>query len=139
MAKESIATAPKSRPRRSPVGHRDRLTVHDQDPNYVYRWVNGTEGTGDRVGLFESMGYEKVPRGTHRIGNQRVNVASGLGSDETLPGGQGTTMVLMRQKKEFYVADQLEKAAENKSRLSAIHKVPDGFYGKVSTGNTPEE
>ena len=133
MRTEKVTKEPKGRPQRSPVSHRDRLRVYEQDPNYVYRWVWSKEGVGDNVGLREEQGYEIVPNGTHRIGNQRVSTAAPVGSATTIPAGDGAQLILMRILKEYYDEDQDRKVAENTERMKAMLKVPDGFYGKITT------
>lgn len=134
MNETKVTKGPKGRPSRKPVGHRDRLVVHDQDPNYIYRWVLESDETTDRVGWFESMGYEIVPKGTHRIGNQRVSEPSGQGTAETLSAGGGAKLILMRILKEWYDEAQEAKAAEQRERMKAVHQVSNGFYGRITSG-----
>jgi len=130
--KEPIAKAPSGRPSRQPVGLRNRMTVQDQDPNYHYRWVSDSDKTGDRIEQFKAAGYEVVPRGTHKVGNSRVQAASPEGSVETLSVGGGITGVLMRQKKEFYDEDQAAKQERVDATEESLRKPTlDGQYGHV--------
>lgn len=135
MSKDAIAKAPSGRPNRMPVGFRNRLQVLNQDPNYFYRWVNANLDGGDRVGIFENAGYEKVPKGTHRIDNGRVSTPGPLGDFETMPGGDGDTLVLMRIKREWYDEDQLEKQKIVDEKEAHQKRTPDGFYGKITNSN----
>lgn len=130
MAEKTINKAPSGRPERKPVGFRNRLAVYDQDPNYVYRWVNTNADGGDRIIIMEQAGYEKVPKSTHRTDTGRVD-ASALGSFETAPGGGGDTLVLMRIPREWYEEDQKAKQARVDELDSAQKRTPDGFYGKI--------
>lgn len=130
MTEKTVNKAPSGRPTRKPVGHRNRLTVLDKDPNYEYRWVNTNASGGDRVLIMEEAGYEKVAKSTQRA-NGRVD-ASPLGSFETTPGGGGDTLVLMRQKKEWYTEDQKEKQKRVDETDVAQKRTPDGFYGKIA-------
>jgi hypothetical protein len=131
MTEKTVNKAPSGRPNRKPVGFRNRLAVHDQDPNFVYRWVNTNADGGDRVTILEESGYEKVAKSAVRTGNGRVE-ASPLGGTETIPGGGGDTLVLMRQKKEWYEEDQKAKQARVDELDRAQKKTPEGFYGKIS-------
>ncbi len=132
MSKDAIAKAPRGRPQRQPVGFRNRLTVLDQDPNYVYRWVNSSFDGGDRIAIFEQAGYEKVPKRTHRIDNGRVSTPTPLGDFETLPGGAGDTLVLMRIPKEYYDEDFAAKQSIVDEKEPGKRN-PDGFYGSITT------
>ena len=133
MTEKTVNKAPSGRPKRQPVGLRNRLTVVDKDPNYEYRWVNANADGGDRPAILAESGYEFVPKSTTRKANVRVNDAGPLGSYETTPGGGGDTMVLMRQKKEYYEEDQVAKQARVDELDRAQHKTPEGFYGSVSS------
>jgi hypothetical protein len=131
MTEKTVNKAPSGRPNRKPVGFRNRLTVYDQDPNFVYRWVNTNADGGDRVSILEEAGYEKVAKSDVRTGNGRIE-ASPLGTTESIPGGGGDTLVLMRQKKEWYEEDQKAKQARVDDLDRAQKKTPEGFYGKIS-------
>lgn len=130
MTEKTVNKAPSGRPQRKPVGHRNRLTVHDKDPEYVYRWVNTAADGGDRVAILSESGYEPVQKSAQRQGTGRVE-ASPLGSVETVPGGGGDTLLLMRQKREYYEEDQKAKQARVDELDVAQKRTPDGFYGKI--------
>jgi hypothetical protein len=131
MTEKTVNKAPSGRPKRQPVGHRNRLTVADKDPNYVYRWVNANADGGDRPAILAESGYEFVPKSQARKANVRVSDAGPLGTYETTPGGSGDTLVLMRQKREYYDEDQVAKQARVDKTEAAQKKRPDDFYGKV--------
>jgi len=103
------ASAPQ-RPRRTPVSSRNRLSVRNQEPGYVYRIVNDVDA---RVEDLMERGYEvctKESVGT--IGDRRVDNASSLGSVSHFSVGKGIKAVVMRQKEEYYKEDQQMKQAE---------------------------
>ena len=131
MTEKTVNKAPSGRPKRQPVGFRNRLAVHDKDPNYVYRWINTNADGGDRVDIMKDAGYELVEKSAKRAANGRVD-ASPLGGFETTPGGSGDTLVLMRQRKEYYQEDQQAKQSRVDELDKAQKRTPDGFYGKIA-------
>lgn len=132
--KEAISKAPSGRPKREPVGLRNRLKVHNEDPNYVYRWVVDYDGTGDRIEQFKEAGYEVCPKGLHKVGDNRVSIPTAEGSSEVLSVGGGQKAVLMRQPKEYYDEDQKAKAERVKNSEEALKKPNlDGSYGNKIT------
>jgi len=133
MTEKTVNKAPSGRPKRQPVGHRDRLTVNDQDPNYVYRWVNANADGGDRPAILQESGYEFVSKSESRRSNIRVSDAGALGAFETTPGGGGDTLVLMRQKREYYEEDQAAKQGRVNLTEQAQHRTPDGLYGSITS------
>lgn len=104
--KEPIAKAPRGRVSRPPIGQRNRLSVRDQEPGFVYRIVNDVD---DRVHLMQEQGYEIVSN--TKVGDKRVDLPSSAGSASVISVGQGTKAVVMRQRKEFYDEDQAAKAS----------------------------
>lgn len=133
MTEKTVNKAPSGRPKRQPVGHRNRLTVVDKDPNYVYRWVNASADGGDRPAILAESGYEYVQKSSVREGNIRVANGGPLGAYETTPGGGGDTLVLMRQKREYYEEDQASKQQRVDLTDRAQHRTPDGLYGSITT------
>lgn len=133
MTEKTVNKAPSGRPKRQPVGLRNRLTVADQDPNYVYRWVNANADGGDRPAILQESGYEYVPKSDSRRANIRVSDAGALGAYETTPGGGGDTLVLMRQKREYYEEDQAAKQERVTATEKAQHRTPDGLYGSITS------
>ena len=104
--KEPIAKAPRGRVSRTPIGQRNRLSVRDQEPGFVYRIVNDVD---DRVHLMQEQGYEIVSN--TKVGDKRVDLPSSAGSASVISVGPGTKAVVMRQRKEFYDEDQAAKAS----------------------------
>jgi len=104
MTKE--LNAPVGRVRRNSIGTRNRLSVKDQDPNYVYRIVNVND---DRVEQFIEQGYEIV---NTKVGDKRVDAGTPIGSTAQISVGNGTKAVVMRQRKDFYKEDQDAKQKE---------------------------
>lgn len=132
MERELKKTSSSERPRRTPVGQRNRISVQDRDPNYQYRVVNvNLENDPDRIKRFEEAGYEVVPKekaGT--IGDSKVDNPSALGSAGLISVGQGTKAVLMRIRKDWYQEDQAAKQAEIDATEQRSQK-SGADYGKV--------
>ena len=121
MTKELTTKSPSGRPKRTPIGQRNRLSVKDKDPNYVYRIVNTVDSRGnDRVAEFQESGYEVVDAGT--VGDKRVDNARGVGSTPEFSVGQGTKAVVMRIKREWYDEDQKAKADQIKAVEETMHR-----------------
>jgi hypothetical protein len=106
MATEkATVTSTDARPRRQSIGKRNRLSVKDQDPNYVYRIVNVVD---DRVEQFIEQGYEIAPAA---VGDKRVDNGTPLGSQKQISVGNETKAIVMRQRKDYYAEDQAAKQA----------------------------
>lgn len=112
-----------ARPKRVPLSGRNRLSVKDRDPNYVYRVVNDVD---DRVERLQELGYEIDPKA--QVGDKRVDNSSSLGSVSTVSVGQGIRAVVMRQRKEYYDEDQNTKMAQL-AEVEATMKKKDVDYG----------
>ena len=121
---------------RIPVGAaRDILTVHGQDPNYVYRWVLDDPKRPGRLQRFKDGGYEIVTD-TNEIGQSTVDRGKKLGSAITRPDG-GSTLVLMRILKEWYDEDQAlkaEKLDDLESTMVTEAQGDEGRYGTLTVG-----
>ena len=104
MATEKPTQAQESRPRRTPIGRRNRLSVENRDANYHYRIVNDVDG---RVQDLLDQDYEIVPAAT--VGDKRVDSASPLGSAKQIAVGNGIKALVMRKRKDWHDADQAEK------------------------------
>jgi hypothetical protein len=128
--KETIAKAPSVRPKRIPVGYRNRFEVSNKDPNFQYRIVKDAPG---RIQEFLDAGYEPVDNKTTKLAAPRVEGGSSLGSSNTLPLGAGDTGVLMRIPKDLYEEDQKVKMTALKEKESSLSAgVRNGnFYGKL--------
>jgi hypothetical protein len=119
---------PSGRVRRQPVGIRNRLSVRGQDPNYNYRFVNDQD---DRVSRFQEAGYEFVPNSEVKIGDNRVDIDSTLGTNASVSVGNGMRAYLMRQKKEWYDEDQKLKQDEIDKSEAGLKKPDFGAYGEL--------
>lgn len=127
MAETKTLTLGK-RKERIPVGTtRDILAVNDQDPNYVYRWVNDVPG---RIQKFKDGGYEVVTESLE-VGQQTVDRNTKLGSAVTKTVGGTMTAVLMRIPREWYNEDQKAKQDEISAKEQAMRKA-DSDYGDVT-------
>lgn len=131
MAKtQSETQAKRVRVRRAPTdGARDILAVANQDPNYVYRWVNDTPG---RIQRLMERGYEIVTDHVE-VGQSTVDRGSQLGGAVTKQVGQGVTGVLMRIPREYHEEDQAAKDAENDAIEAAMkQEAMEGRYGRFT-------
>lgn len=126
MTRELVSKSPSGRVKRTPIGQRNRLSVKDKDPNFVYRVVNITDGTGsDRVDSLMEQGYEVVD---NKVGDKRVDSTSGLGKNPEFSVGNGVKAVLMRQKREDFEEDQAYKIAQVKTQESTIYQDAKADY-----------
>lgn len=131
--KETISKAPSGRPKREPVGTRNRLSLNNKEPGFVYRFVNATDG---RVEELEAVGYEVVDVSKHKIGNRRVNQGSSV--DNSVSVGGGVRAVVMRQREDYYHEDQSAKQkAVAKTEAGVKNPSFDGVYGEIKTSNEP--
>ena len=132
MEKELKVSRSSERPRRTPVGQRNKISVRDRDPNYHYRLVSvNLEADPDRLEDFKAAGYEIVPADkAGPIGDKQVDKPSAVGSAGLISVGQGTKQVLMRIPKDWYQDDQKVKQAEIEATEQQSQK-SGADYGKV--------
>lgn len=136
MTRELTQKGTSVRTKRTPLNVRNRLSVRDKDPNYVYRIVNLTDAHGgDRLQDFIEQGYEIDPVNNGKVGDKRVDAGKGVGSIPEFSVGQGRKAVVMRQKKEWFEEDQAAKqaivdASEQTMRNDAKNK---SDYGSFNT------
>lgn len=127
--------APSGRVKRQPVGSRSRLNVAGKDSNYEYRFVNDI---GDRISMFQEAGYEMVSKDQHKIGDNRLDIASTDGTNASVsvgvkPNGEGQRAYLMRIKKEWYSEDQAAKLTSIREFQESLKKPNiEGAYGEIS-------
>ena len=145
----------KSGRKRVPIhASRDVMTLDQQDPNFVYRWVNDVK-EGTRIKRFEEAGYEVVSKEeAGQIGDRGVESTTSpgdaatkvVGVDEQV--GRPVAGVLMKIKREWYEEDQGVKEERIRRRERAIVEenalhdsargdgeftergTRDGYYGK---------
>jgi hypothetical protein len=111
MAREQVAKVPSGRVKRTPITVRNRLSIKEQDPNYVYRVVNVTDAEGNVTNNYEArlaQGYEIDPS-NQKVGDSRVDNPSSLGSANEISVGKGARAVIMRIPREYYEEDQAAK------------------------------
>lgn len=113
-----VTKAPTQRPKRDPMGRRNRLVMEDQDPNYVYRVVAVDTDRLNRVQEMQKMGYEVAP-GTE-LSDNRADIGKNIGKTGVVSLGQGTTGVLMRIPKEWYTEYEKEKQAVVDQRVASV-------------------
>lgn len=127
---ENTITLPKRAKERIPVGTaRDILAVKNQDPNFVYRWVNDTPG---RLQKFKDGGYEIVTAETE-VGDAAVDRNSKLGSAVTRTVGGILTAILMRIPRQWYEEDQKAKQDDLIAKEKAMGR-SDADYGSLEFG-----
>ena len=107
MATEKPTPAQVSRPRRTPIGRRNRLSVENRDPDYQYRIVNDVDG---RVQDLLDQDYEIVLDA--KVGDKRVDEISSLGSAKQISVGNGIKAVVMKKRKDWFKEDQDLKQKE---------------------------
>lgn len=131
MADEkNVSKAPAGRAKRVPVGTRGVIPRFQMEDGYQYRIVNDTD---DRIERFEEAGWEMIDSAALKKSERRVNSPAPEGSKARISVGQGTQGYIMRQRDEYYVADQAEKqdrvtASEETMRQQALNK---SDYGKL--------
>lgn len=130
----SSPTSASARPRRQPVGSRERLRVRvPKEDGYVYRLVNASADSGGRVENLLDQGYEIVPE-VKRENDRRVDNASPLGAAAGINLGRGDKGILMRQRKEYWDEDQVLKHAKQdnleQTMKDAVRQASD--YGKFT-------
>jgi len=137
MEKELKVSRSSERPRRTPVGQRNKISVRDRDPNYHYRLVSvNLEADPDRLEDFKAAGYEIVPADkAGPIGDKQVDKPSAVGSAGLISVGQGTKQVLMRIPKDYYIEDQAAKQAQIDATEQQSQK-SGADYGKVEVSVT---
>jgi hypothetical protein len=128
MTKSNSQGAGASRPRRSPLHTRNRLSIKNKEPGYVYRIVNVVD---DRVEQLLESGYEVCEKEhVGAVGDKRVDGASSLGSSSHFSVGQGTKAVVMRQREDWYKEDQAIKQAQIDEVERTMGK-DKSDYGKI--------
>lgn len=105
-----------NRPVRTPLHKRNKITVADQDPSKKLRWVVDDE---DRVEAFKEAGYSPVQKPA-KVGDNRADSASQIGSVVERPAGGGKRMILMQIDRELFDEDQRDKEKELRKTESSI-------------------
>jgi hypothetical protein len=122
-------TSASARPKRTPIGTRNILSVEGKEDGYVYRIVNDE---GDRIQKFIDGGYEIVNASDVRVGDKRVNSATPEGTKAQVAVGGNLKAYVMRIREEWYKEDQATKQ-EHVNKLEQSLKQPGSAdYGKVT-------
>lgn len=119
---------PKNRPKRTPLGERNLLTVGNKRQGFRQRWINDVD---DRIARAEAAGYTAVMRPT-QVGDPKAGAATQVGDIVRRPVGGGITAVLMEIPDEYYQEDQAAKEAKVKdTERSLLSEAKEGeFYGE---------
>jgi hypothetical protein len=137
MSRTPNSASAQQRPKRTPVGSRNVLSVVGKEDGYVYRFVNDS---GDRVAQYLEAGYEMVPASAVRVGDKRVNNPTPEGSNAQVSVGHGQKGFLMRIKDEWYKEDQAAKQAHVNELEQAIKNISGkADFGNVSISTRREE
>ena len=124
-----MANAP-ARPKRTPLGQRNRLSFGAQDPNYVYRVINDQD---ERLMQAQEAGYEFVT-GDQPLGDKRAAEGGKIDSRVSKPVGNGVRGFLMRIPKEYYEEDQNAKLSKIEDLEKALKpNTAKGEYGEGIT------
>jgi hypothetical protein len=133
--KDPIAKAPTSRPKRTPIGTKQRLSIKNKDANYEYRIVNDVR---DRVEIFRENGWEPVRANDVKIGDSRLENPSALGTTARIPVGlvgENTGHgVVMRIPKDWYTEDQQAKQAEIDKLEATLKSDAQKQDGRIDIG-----
>lgn len=130
MTKETIAKSPSGRVKRTPIGHRNILTVRGKSPDYEYRIVNDE---GDRVQMFKEAGYELCSADEVQVGDKRVSQATPEGSNAQVSVGGGLKAFVMKIKRDWYSEDQEAKQAKIDELEQTMKQTAlAGNYGNLS-------
>jgi hypothetical protein len=118
------------RPKRTPLGAKNRLTFKGLDPAYHYRVINDKD---DRLIRAQEAGYEFV-LSDEQLGDKGAMTPKKLGKKVSKPVGNATTGFLMRIRKDWYDEDQAEKMKRiDESEKAMKANVVKGEYGKGLT------
>lgn len=116
------------RPERTPIHHsRDILTVKNPPKGYVLRWVKDQQ---TRVQLFLDAGYEFITDAGLEVGDKSPTSSTASGSTITRMGGaDGTALVLMGIKEEYYNEDQIAKQTKiDEQEQAMLSMLEEGQY-----------
>ena len=116
------------RPKRVPLGQRNRLSFGNQDPNFVYRVINDQD---ERLQQAQEAGYEFVVSDAP-LGDKRAAEGGKIDSRVSKPVGNGVRGFLMRIPKEYYEEDQNAKMAKVDDMEKALK--PDARKGEYGEG-----
>jgi len=128
---DKVETKPNApvRPKRKPVGIRQRLNIINQDPNRAYRLIDADP---DRISMFvDESGWRIEKIKDHLVGGQRTDVPGP--TDNAISVGKGKKQILVSIEREFYEEDQAEKAKLADAKEAGIKnpQASEGQYGNV--------
>jgi hypothetical protein len=123
---KAVPTKAPVRPKRKPVGTRERINIINQEPDRAYRLINADP---ERMATFEEAGYRIEPINKHILGGQRTDVPTPI--DNTLAVGLGHKQVLVSIEREFYEEDQAEKQALVDAKEAGIKQPSEEQYGRA--------
>jgi len=119
-----------NRPKRTPLGQRNRLSFGKQDPNFVYRVINDQD---DRLVQAQEAGYDFVV-GDEPLGDKRAAEGGKIDSRVSKPVGNGVRGFLMRIPKDYYEDDQNAKMSAVEETEKALK--PNKKAGEYGDGLT---
>jgi len=131
----------KERTARIPLGTpRRKLSFDNQDPNYVYRWINDAPG---RLQNAEVGGYEYVTTDEAQsgIGDEDMrNEDTGMGEkiSAVVDSRTGKKAYLMKIKRQWYEEDQAEKQRPLNEFDDQLRRVSDQYSSGVDNRYVPK-
>ena len=129
---EKVTTKAPVRPKRKPVGMRNRLSFINTDPARAYRIIDATP---ERIAQFEDAGYRIENIKDHILGGQRTDIATP--TDNSIPVGGGKRQILVSIDKDLYDEDQAEKQRAVDAKEAGIKpQTSEGQYGEVKVSST---
>lgn len=129
MARPTLDRA-ENRPKRTPLGARNRLSFGNQDPNFVYRVINDVD---DRLQRAQEAGYEFVVS-DEQLGDKRAAEGGKIDSRVSKPVGNGVRGFLMRIPRDYYDEDQKVKQDQIDETEKAMKpNTAKGEYGEGLT------
>jgi hypothetical protein len=124
---EKVTTKAPVRPKRKPVGIRNRLSFINTDPTREYRIIDATP---DRIAQFEEGSWRIENIRDFILGGQRTDIPTPV--DNSIAVGGGKRQILVSIEKDLYKEDQAEKQAMVDAREAGIKpQKSEGQYGEV--------
>jgi hypothetical protein len=124
---EEKSTKAPVRPKRKPVGTRQRLQFINTDPGRAYRIIDATP---ERIAMFEDAGYRIEKIKEHMLGGQRTDIPTP--ADNAISVGGGKKQILVSIEKDLYEEDQAANArAVDELEAGIKPQASEGQYGEV--------
>ena len=113
------------RPKRTPLGQRNRLSFGNQDSNFVYRVVNDQD---DRLEQALTGGYEFVVSDKD-LGDKRAAEGGKVDSRVSKPVGNGPCMIVLMGSPVLSMSTPRSLASPKSSKITSQTKPLPGVLG----------